>query len=321
MNYKAEVKNNWGVFKVAASSFDGALYFSRRTMYLITESADNHSISKPDINNWSLQFGDLTGIHGDKVSQVTITLPKDGSRSKYITLDVAANQLEALRQYLNDWHYSLSLDRSIDTKVVDFNEAAREKLAQYEVDERDMIGRSSELWDLVTFEERQPFFDRAERDLQAKIAKKKDEMSRYPWKLSTLLSGIYCGLGWISGDIRNFGMPRYLSDNPELEYVYAMLAKESGRVKIGISKSPESRLKQVQTSAPERVELISVTPSLFARPIESSLHEIFDDERVTGEWFDLDEDKVSALLEFMNDCKDYYRKYIGEVSYEYDTNI
>lgn len=65
------------------------------------------------------------------------------------------------------------------------------------------------------------------------------------------------------------------------------------RVKIGWSRDPEKRLRQIQTSAPEPVYY---TASFYGtRQTEAEIHERFARERLQGEWFHLSP-RVSAFI-------------------------
>ncbi len=80
--------------------------------------------------------------------------------------------------------------------------------------------------------------------------------------------------------------------------------EETFKYKIGYSKHPEKRLKEVQTSNASKVELLYQFPTKHGRLLETTLHRSFPTSRLEGEWFLLSNDDVqnfSALckqLEF-----------------------
>jgi hypothetical protein len=76
-------------------------------------------------------------------------------------------------------------------------------------------------------------------------------------------------------------------------YVYLM-ADSAGLYKIGHSKDPSTRLKNV-TSRANPVTLICQIASDNAVYLEYELHERFHDERVSGEWFALTPDCVDYI--------------------------
>lgn len=71
--------------------------------------------------------------------------------------------------------------------------------------------------------------------------------------------------------------------------------------KIGISKYPESRLKQIQTGShltAEILELLWLPSGALARRAEAGIHKNLAEFRVRGEWFDLKEQpSLEALVE------------------------
>lgn len=71
-------------------------------------------------------------------------------------------------------------------------------------------------------------------------------------------------------------------------YVYAVNSPECPHlVKIGLSTNPESRLKQLQTGNPHRLELIWTFPCADMSAAEDAFHRTFERFRKVGEWFDL----------------------------------
>ena len=83
-----------------------------------------------------------------------------------------------------------------------------------------------------------------------------------------------------------------------MRYIY--LVRAGADYKIGFSKHPEQRVKEIQTSCSEKVELIHKIPSkLSIRLHESVLHRMFAAKRKNGEWFALNEKDV---LDFPEKC-------------------
>lgn len=54
-------------------------------------------------------------------------------------------------------------------------------------------------------------------------------------------------------------------------------------IKIGFSKNPATRLKELQTANPNKLVLVATMPGNLQT--ELSLHEIYKNKRVRGEWF------------------------------------
>ena len=71
------------------------------------------------------------------------------------------------------------------------------------------------------------------------------------------------------------------------DYVY-LIKKSSGGIKIGVSKNPESRLKQLQTSCGEKLSIVARLPFKSRKQafeFEKILHIKFSKYRIGGEWF------------------------------------
>lgn len=65
--------------------------------------------------------------------------------------------------------------------------------------------------------------------------------------------------------------------------VYFIEAEGTGRIKIGVSKDPLSRLRTLQTGSPSPLRLIATAFGGYAK--EAELHQRFEDARIDGEWF------------------------------------
>ncbi len=75
--------------------------------------------------------------------------------------------------------------------------------------------------------------------------------------------------------------------------VYFIKVKDRGFVKIGQANDPCLRLKQLQTSNPDKLELVATIDDMS----EKELHELFKDKRHRGEWFLYD----STIIKFLVD--------------------
>lgn len=65
--------------------------------------------------------------------------------------------------------------------------------------------------------------------------------------------------------------------------------------KIGISVDPKHRMKSIQSSNSEKLSLVHTVKANSARELELSLHKEFDDNRLNGEWFELNESQVDFI--------------------------
>lgn len=78
-------------------------------------------------------------------------------------------------------------------------------------------------------------------------------------------------------------------DVEELEadkFVYVAKEVQSGRFKIGISKNPDRRIKQLNTGNPEQLILVHAYLATEQKyQSEALAHSMFKDFRLKGEWF------------------------------------
>lgn len=96
-----------------------------------------------------------------------------------------------------------------------------------------------------------------------------------------------------------------------MSFIYLIKDNLSDLYKIGFSKDPRKRLKNLQselTKLPLQFDfqLVGQWPCLNPPKIESFLHGVFEEDRVRGEWFNLEngprgwgENTVKNFYEFM----------------------
>lgn len=89
-------------------------------------------------------------------------------------------------------------------------------------------------------------------------------------------------------------------------YIYLIKA-ETGHYKIGRTKSIPDRMNFFGIKLPFKVELLKAIPVDDMYYFETWLHKWFEEFRVNGEWFALDEISVSNLIKLENqaDLEDY----------------
>lgn len=80
------------------------------------------------------------------------------------------------------------------------------------------------------------------------------------------------------------------------EFVYFIGSREFGFVKIGYSKNPKQRLKQIQTSVPFPVEILKAENG--NKETETRYHLRFQKHNTYGEWFQIKEMLMVHLHEF-----------------------
>ena len=82
--------------------------------------------------------------------------------------------------------------------------------------------------------------------------------------------------------LNDFEVP---DDLPEM-YVYAIREAESKRIKLGISRDPQARLRQLQTGNSQKLELVAFKPAVNRFAEERALQADNAASRIRGEWFD-----------------------------------
>lgn len=81
-------------------------------------------------------------------------------------------------------------------------------------------------------------------------------------------------------------------------YVYLMLDTSTGYYKIGMSNNPEYRERTLQSEKPTIVKLCAkeFPNRAIAGAFESALHKTFESKRLRGEWFELDDNDITAII-------------------------
>lgn len=87
--------------------------------------------------------------------------------------------------------------------------------------------------------------------------------------------------------------------NFNVMYVYLIRCSENNFYKIGISKNVETRLKQIQTTSPDKVFIVHKYESSYASKIEKALHNFFKSYHRNNEWFEL---SLTEELKFIDMC-------------------
>lgn len=85
--------------------------------------------------------------------------------------------------------------------------------------------------------------------------------------------------------------------------MYIYLIYDGKHYKIGISKHPQQRVKELQTACPVKLTLVSVykVQSTLAHKLEQQLHKMFWQSRVrfNGEWFDLSLEHIETMEDWL----------------------
>ena len=82
-------------------------------------------------------------------------------------------------------------------------------------------------------------------------------------------------------------------------YVYIIQCKQLNTIKIGYSDNPFARLSQLQMGNSSELSLLSLFKG--GKKEEASLHDIFQFNKVRGEWFSVDDNLIEKLLAYQAD--------------------
>lgn len=81
--------------------------------------------------------------------------------------------------------------------------------------------------------------------------------------------------------------------------IYLIKSLNEGIYKIGVSKKPSKRLKEVQTGNPAPIDILYLYESDNAYKIETVLHNRYSHFNTHGEWFEL---SIKEEMSFMETC-------------------
>jgi hypothetical protein len=93
-------------------------------------------------------------------------------------------------------------------------------------------------------------------------------------------------------------------------FIY-VIGREDGPVKIGISGSPNGRLASIQTGCPFRISILHIEEMRdrdHALEHEDHIHRLFAENRLVGEWFDLDPDLAIEQVEFSLELEQIFKE-------------
>jgi hypothetical protein len=97
-------------------------------------------------------------------------------------------------------------------------------------------------------------------------------------------------------------------------YLYA-IGRLEGPVKVGVSSSVNGRLSSIQTGCPFQIRLIHAVKCdsrAQAFSYESAFHSALADERLSGEWFNLDGNRAYAEMNSLVDDIEAYKAELGK---------
>lgn len=85
-----------------------------------------------------------------------------------------------------------------------------------------------------------------------------------------------------------------------MKQVYIIQKLTDCTFKIGVSKNPKQRLKNVQTGNDGKLKLLATYPTEYAHKVETTLHNQFSHCKRNGEWYDI---SLVEALSFEEKCK------------------
>lgn len=121
------------------------------------------------------------------------------------------------------------------------------------------------------------------------------------WESKNLGNGVLGTADWP-------GFVKYLGPKPTIEerehepgnlkFIYLMRDSRNGYTKIGISKDPKYREQSLQSEVPQVHLLVSFR---CLRKHEKLLHQMYKTKRVRGEWFNLTDDDIKNIRDYLAD--------------------
>jgi len=82
-----------------------------------------------------------------------------------------------------------------------------------------------------------------------------------------------------------------------MEYLYIIKEEPNNHYKIGRAYDVASRIKQIQTSNPNKLILVKKIKCQDCKVLESRIHNHLSDKQMVGEWFLLTDDKVQDCIQ------------------------
>ena len=111
---------------------------------------------------------------------------------------------------------------------------------------------------------------------------------------------------WFSGFAREYWYEHYGRENDGIKtYVYFLSDGEF--TKIGVAADVRKRTSELQIGNARKLRLIEYIPwncTQLAKSAEKQLHALFRDSQISGEWFDLRNDKWAC--DFIRSITHYY---------------
>jgi hypothetical protein len=82
--------------------------------------------------------------------------------------------------------------------------------------------------------------------------------------------------------------------------IYIIRIKNTNYYKIGVSQNYKRRLRDIESSMPFTIELITIKKVKDAYNIETTLHDTFKQKYIKSEWFNLNELDIKKAKKIIN---------------------
>lgn len=127
----------------------------------------------------------------------------------------------------------------------------------------------------------------------------------HPYKDEAIHNYVKSHIDTIKKLVPDYQFPRRIIERSAKDYkfpgcyVYLMKDTSNGYYKIGISNTPEYRERTLQSEKPtiEMIACKKFPTRKIAESIESALHTTYSQQRLRGEWFNLNDADVAAIIE------------------------
>ena len=100
-------------------------------------------------------------------------------------------------------------------------------------------------------------------------------------------------------------------------YIYLIKNTAESYYKIGVAKTPQTRLSQLQTGNSDKLVIIEAYETDYAHKIERILHRNYSHLKKEGEWFNF---SIVEEQKFLNDCQ-RIEKMLGQMNEFSDSSI
>jgi len=98
-------------------------------------------------------------------------------------------------------------------------------------------------------------------------------------------------------------------------WIYLIEQQGTNLYKIGISKNPEERVKQLQTANGVKLDLIKQFKTEFDYKLERVLHRHFQSKKTIGEFFELNENDVKEFTSLCESRESNFKYLVENNSY------